>query len=1173
MNLKLASVNINGFRSKYKQNLVKQFASKNKLDIVLLQETFVDNIYLAKAIEHNLNLEKKCIWNFGKSNSCGVAILLFNKDIRIENFHLDLFGRVIRLDFFIDGYSNFRIVNAYFPAVSSERLEFINNFSQYLTGAKNLIIGGDFNFILDSNLDKIGGNLAKGNIGSKSFKSLLEKMNLIDCFRHLYPNKRAVTWTRKNVGTGNETLNYEIIGTRLDRFYISSFIKDMVIGFETLPCSCSDHDYIVMNLVSNDKDCGISFGTSYWKFNTDLLDDNDFTSSFEFFWKLISKTDTIGLDWWDSMKKSIKLFCIDYSKCRNKQLYGELKNLKKQYNSLDLENESDLNVYNEIKTKVKTIEMTLLKGSIIRSKAHDLETNENPTSYFFQKEASSAKNKTVNLIKSNNHSYTKSKDILTCFKSFYEHLYDEEPVDSTLNSLFLNGLPQVDNTDNLVLGKRVEKDEILQALKDMKPNKSPGSDGLSSSFYLKFFHLFGDILYTIVNLAYENGEMSNTQKLSYITLICKDKSRADEMKCYRPISLLNIDYKIISKVISCRLGKVLPKIIGIDQTSSVKGRSIFDNIHLLRNVVDYIDQKNLSACFICLDQEKAFDRVSWSYMFNTLTAFGFDENFLRWIRLLYNDVSSSVIVNNYISESFPIRRGVRQGCSLSSLLYVICYEPFAHKIRNLDEIKGLKLPGSNIEVKLSMYADDSTAILTTDSSIQKYFYWVKYFEKISGSKVNYDKSKGLYLGKWKSRSDHPFGISWIKSHKILGYYFGTDVDDDNIWSKVFLKFDNTLNLWRLRKLSLKGKSTVLNSLGLSKVLYYATATILPSHYETLLQRSSFRFIWNSKYEPVSRKTLYLEFLEGGLNVPNFRLKCEALYLSHLQKLINNHEAKWTYFARYWLGMYLRKFNSSFASNSIPHSEHIPQFYQVCLSSFKKIIDITPSISFDNIQTRVFYKTLLSQCTVPPKIEKVCPQIDFKCVWKNMYWSCIDPEVRNTYWKICHDVLYVNYYLFNKHISKVKSCPMCDNIETINHLFLECKYVVPLNKVVLSLLRKMTDNRITFSELVFKFSVLPNLSKRVKEICLILLSESRHVIWLNRNLCKHENKKISSYSLVSQFLNRLKFRILSDKSRMQFETFVESWCIFGIFCGLDLTSDTVFFHPEIDISYYLKRQTN
>ena len=134
-------------------------------------------------------------------------------------------------------------------------------------------------------------------------------------------------------------------------------------------------------------------------------------------------------------------------------------------------------------------------------------------------------------------------------------------------------------------------------------------------------------------------------------------------------------------------------------------------------------------------------------MFDTLTVFGFNENFIRWIRLLYNDISSSVIINNHISDSFPVNRGVRQGCSLSMLLYVICFKPFAHKIRTLDEIKGLQLPGSNLEAKLSLYADDSTAILTNDSSIQIFLLGKNVWSNIWSKTINYDKSKGMYLGK------------------------------------------------------------------------------------------------------------------------------------------------------------------------------------------------------------------------------------------------------------------------------------------------------------------------------------------------------------------------------------------------------------------------------------------
>ena len=252
------------FRSKRKQYIIKQFVKENKVDILFLQETFVDNNYVRKI---------------------GVF--------------------------------------------------------KYLSGAKNTIL----NFILDPNLDKIGGNLTKGTPGSKTFKTILEKLQLLDYFRYLYPLKRSVI-----------CLMGSNVGTRLDRFYIYTLIKESVASFETLPCACSDHNYIVMNLASN-------IGKSYWKINDELLNGSDFLSSFEYFWNLISRTDTITLKWWDKIKEQIKLFCIDYSKQKNRKQYGDLKNFKKQFVNLEMKEESDLHKYNEIKLKVKEIENKILKGS------------------------------------------------------------------------------------------------------------------------------------------------------------------------------------------------------------------------------------------------------------------------------------------------------------------------------------------------------------------------------------------------------------------------------------------------------------------------------------------------------------------------------------------------------------------------------------------------------------------------------------------------------------------------------------------------------------------------------------------------------------------------------------------------------------------------------------------
>ena len=147
---------------------------------------------------------------------------------------------------------------------------------------------------------------------------------------------------------------------------------------------------------------------------------------------------------------------------------------------------------------------------------------------FFQKEVS--QEKIVRSIISDNVSYSNSQDILTCFKSFYENLYTSEPVDTSLNPLFLFNLPQVDASDNLLLEQKIEKHEISKDLKCMEPSKSPGSEGMSS-FYIIFFDSVGDIITQIINLAFDENSLSSSQKLSYITLICKDKSQSNDMKC------------------------------------------------------------------------------------------------------------------------------------------------------------------------------------------------------------------------------------------------------------------------------------------------------------------------------------------------------------------------------------------------------------------------------------------------------------------------------------------------------------------------------------------------------------------------------------------------------------------------------------------------------------------
>ena len=211
----------------------------------------------------------------------------------------------------------------------------------------------------------------------------------------------------------------------------------------------------------------------------------------------------------------------------------------------------------------------------------------------------------------------------------------------------------------------------------------------------------------------------------------------------------NTDYKICTKVLANRLRNVLPRIINKDQTCGIPDRSIYENLFLLWDTIDYVQHKHLSAAIISLDQEKAFDRVNHEFLHRV---FNFGPYFGRWVNVVYNNITSHVINNGWLSSPFRLERGVRQGCPLSPLLYCLVVEILGQAIRRDDTIEGIQIPGCNQQQsKVSQYADDTTLILANNYSITRCFHIVNIFEKGSGSRLNTTKTEGLWIGRSAGR--------------------------------------------------------------------------------------------------------------------------------------------------------------------------------------------------------------------------------------------------------------------------------------------------------------------------------------------------------------------------------------------------------------------------------------
>ena len=203
------------------------------------------------------------------------------------------------------------------------------------------------------------------------------------------------------------------------------------------------------------------------------------------------------------------------------------------------------------------------------------------------------------------------------------------------------------------------------------------------------------------------------------------KGDCKNLKNWQPISLLSVDYKICSKVLSLRLSKVLEFIVDHDQTCSVLGRKIASNLHIPRDVQDHIDRTNETGILISLDQEKVFDRVNRTFLLNLLSRFGFAPSFCFWINTLYNGANMQIIVNEWLPDTIQL--------SLSPLLYIVCVETLACKIRNNPDIEGFLLPGARgLCYKVGVYADDTTRIVKSYRSLQVLFSMINVYEGGSG---------------------------------------------------------------------------------------------------------------------------------------------------------------------------------------------------------------------------------------------------------------------------------------------------------------------------------------------------------------------------------------------------------------------------------------------------------
>lgn len=479
-------------------------------------------------------------------------------------------------------------------------------------------------------------------------------------------------------------------------------------------------------------------------------------------------------------------------------------------------------------------------------------------------------------------------------KEFYNDLYSCQTNEVTHDGLEDLVHPVLSDEQSSKLEGLVTMEELTSAVKNLKNDKSPGSDGFTAEFFKFFYRDLRKLMLRSINYGFIKGEMSVTQRQGIITCIPKEGKEKRFIKNWRPITLLNTVYKLASSCIADRIKLVLPDLIHQDQKGFMKNRNIGDNIRLLYDTLVYTKEKNKQGLLLSVDFFKAFDCLSWTFIQRALTKFNFGEDIKRWVQTFYTNISSCIRVNGQYSEWFKPKRGTRQGDPLSPYIFLICAEIMAVMMRNDSCIKGIQIDVDD-EIKISQFADDTTVFLDgSENSFKACIKILQCFSDMSGLRINFDKSVAVWIGtatgsRVKFLPDLKFVWNPLV-FKSLGIFFSLNISDIvhiNYEGKLN-QIKKILNAWTRRNLTPFGKITVIKTLALSKLTYLFMNIPDPSEkFLDELQKLLFLFLWNGKPDKIRRQSTFYMCEDGGISMVNVKNYLSALKINWLNRILGS----------------------------------------------------------------------------------------------------------------------------------------------------------------------------------------------------------------------------------------------------------------------------------------------
>jgi hypothetical protein len=393
---------------------------------------------------------------------------------------------------------------------------------------------------------------------------------------------------------------------------------------------------------------------------------------------------------------------------------------------------------------------------------------------------------------------------------------------------------------------------------------------------------------------------------TFVVLIPK-KAGAIEIKDFRPISLVGSMYKIISKVLANRMKGVLGGLLSQSQNAFIQGRQILDSVLIASECVDSRVRDGIPGVLCKLDLEKAYDHVNWDFLLALLHRCGFLETWRKWIHFCISTVRFSIMINGSSCGFFESSRGLRQGDSLSPLLFVVVMEALNKLLMRAEEghfLRCFEVQGRNnnpLMISNLLFADDT--LIFCDADVDQIGYLkctLLCFEAVSGLRVNLGKSEMVPIGNVPNIQELAAMLECRISAlpmNYLGLHLGARYKSKVLWDPVLEKMGRKLAGWKKLYLSKGARLTLIKSTVSSLPVYFLSLFPIPASVNRRIERLQREFLWGGmgdapKFLLVNWKTVCQPVYCGGLGIKNHAVLNQALLGKWLWRFMVEHNTLW-----------------------------------------------------------------------------------------------------------------------------------------------------------------------------------------------------------------------------------------------------------------------------------------